>query len=73
MEKYTIILFLTLFLLGIPFFLKVLSDTHLERLFKQGKVQSIRILLIVLSIIISFLLALAIKTLLENIISLFTI
>ena len=69
---YQTILFITLFLLGIPLFFMLLLDSNIEKFFKQGTVASIRMFTILISIILSFLLALASSHFLEQVIKFFS-
>ena len=69
---YQTILFITLFLLGIPLFFKLLLDSNIEKFFKQGRISSIRLFMILVSIILSFLLAWAFEHFLEQLLKFFT-
>jgi len=68
MEKIEIALFITLFIIGLPVFFKILLESNIEKFFKQGRIFYIRLFMVLLTIILSFLFAFSIKTIVGNII-----
>lgn len=71
MEKYQAFLYVTIFILSIPLVLKILMTIKIERLFPQGQILIIRVAYAISTIIISFLLSMAITYLVGQIVTLF--
>lgn len=65
MDHYLNIVYLIVFLTMIVVTMKLLMSTNFEKLFKQGKINEIRVAYFVVSIIASFLSAKAVVTFIE--------
>lgn len=69
MEKYEVIIYFISFLFGIIIILKILFESNLHKLFKQGRIFQIRMAYFVIAIVFSHLLADAIWRFLQAIIT----
>lgn len=65
MEKILAYLYLGIFLMGTLFYVKLLSDSNFEKMFKQGKVTTIRAAYIFTAFILSSITAWAITYLIN--------
>ncbi len=65
MEKIVAYLYLGVFLCSIILFYKILMDSNLEKLFKQGKVSSIRATYLFLALLLSSITAWAFTSLIN--------